>query len=535
MQKPLIIGTRGSDLALWQARFTQEKLSALGIASEIKIIKTQGDQIQNLSFDKMEGKGFFTKELEDALLSGTIDLAVHSLKDVETQANDALCLVAIFDRQESSDTLLIHKNAVDLHKPFSLKSGAVVGTSSVRRQNQWLFLRPDCQVKTLRGNVPTRVEKLALGEYDAIILASAGLARLQLDLSAFRVVPLNPREFVSAPAQGALAIQIRQNDTALKEQLKVLNNVEDDMRTQVERGILQEIGGGCQVPLGVFSCKDYKQFKTWVSYSKTVEDMPLRLYYTGENPKEIAQTIAKALKSTDKKQAKTVFISREVDETSPWFRYLAHNGVQVFGEPLIEIISVPFSAVPDCDWIFFNSKNAVEYFFNRTPKLPEHVKIGVLGDATLHALHAWGKEADFSSMLAEPKKVAVAFKELLELENPKKSPTVLFPQSGESLRTVQSELTFGAKIIELTVYRTANKSVESIPDADYYAFTSPSNVKSFFVQKNNLNYSKHKMVAMGKSTYDALKDMGILQVLQAEKPSELGIADAIMSDLYLKI
>jgi uroporphyrinogen-III synthase len=138
-------------------------------------------------------------------------------------------------------------------------------------------------------------------------------------------------------------------------------------------------------------------------------------------------------------------------------------------------------------------------------------------------------------MLAEPKKVAVAFKELLELENPKKSPTVLFPQSGESLRTVQSELTFGAKIIELTVYRTANKSVESIPDADYYAFTSPSNVKSFFVQKNNLNYSKHKMVAMGKSTYDALKDMGILQVLQAEKPSELGIADAIMSDLYLKI
>jgi hydroxymethylbilane synthase len=256
MQKTLRIGTRGSKLALWQAEFTRTELTKMGIESELVIIKTQGDLIQHLSFDKMEGKGFFTKEIEDALLRGEVDLAVHSMKDMPTTQPDGLVLTAVSDREDPADWLILRKESVEKGQDFDLKKGAIVGTSSARRKAQMQFFRPDVELRDLRGNVPTRLEKLARGDYDAIFLAAAGVRRLDLQLVDFQVVKLSPREFIPAPAQGVLAWQTNISDRETRLILQKLHRPEVSVVTNVERKVLNLMDGGCQLPLGVFCHRD---------------------------------------------------------------------------------------------------------------------------------------------------------------------------------------------------------------------------------------------------------------------------------------
>lgn len=253
---PLKIGTRGSKLALWQAEFTRSELARIGVESELVIIKTQGDLVQHLGFDKLEGKGFFTKEIEDALLRGDIDLAVHSMKDLPTTQPDGLAITAVSYRDNPADWLIIRRESVNSGKIFKLKEGAVVGTSANRRKAQMTDFRPDVRLKDIRGNVPTRLEKLRSGDFDAIFLAAAGVSRLGLDLSDFELVELNPREFVPAPAQGVLAWQTHRDDTATRLILKKIHHPEISSCTNVERKVLQLMEGGCQLPLGVYCERD---------------------------------------------------------------------------------------------------------------------------------------------------------------------------------------------------------------------------------------------------------------------------------------
>lgn len=267
--RKIIIGSRGSDLALWQAHHVKSQLENIGCEVEIKIIKTQGDIIQHLSFDKMEGKGFFTKEIEAALLEKSIDLAVHSHKDLETNPPEGLVIAAVSEREDPADLLLIRKEAVDANETFLLKQGAITGTSSARRKSQMMRFRPDIAIKDLRGNVPTRIQKLRDGNYDAILLAKAGVSRLNIDLSEFAVVDLNPREFIPAPAQGVLGLQIRETDTDLAEILRQLDTPEVRRRIAVERGVLNKLDGGCQLPLGVYCPDDHHVF---VSFSTNWEE-----------------------------------------------------------------------------------------------------------------------------------------------------------------------------------------------------------------------------------------------------------------------
>ncbi|MCC6280883.1 MAG: hydroxymethylbilane synthase [Saprospiraceae bacterium] len=252
----LKIGTRGSKLALWQADFTRSELAGIGVESELVIIKTQGDLVQHLGFDKLEGKGFFTKEIEDALLRGDIDLAVHSMKDLPTSPPEGLVITAVSYRDNPADWLIIRKEAVDTTQVFKMKQGAVVGTSANRRKAQLIDFRPDVQLKDIRGNVPTRLEKLRSGDFDAIFLAAAGVSRLGLDLTDFLLVELNPREFVPAPAQGVLAWQTNRDDTATRLILRRLHHSEISACTNVERKVLQLMSGGCQLPLGVHCERD---------------------------------------------------------------------------------------------------------------------------------------------------------------------------------------------------------------------------------------------------------------------------------------
>lgn len=263
------IGTRGSDLALWQAHYTAQLLDSIGVDSELVIIKTQGDRIQHLSFDKMEGKGFFTKEIEAALLDKSVDLAVHSHKDLETEMPEGLSIACVPQRSFPNDLLLIRKEMVDAPGMFSLPPNAVIGTSSARRKAQLKFHLPDCSTRDLRGNVPTRIQKLRNKNYDAIILAKAGVARLKLDLSEFETVDLDPEQFIPAPAQGALALQTRSDDPLL-EQLSKLQ-FEDADCVAVERTLLAQMEGGCQMPFGAY-CKRHDQgYQLFAAFAESVD------------------------------------------------------------------------------------------------------------------------------------------------------------------------------------------------------------------------------------------------------------------------
>jgi hydroxymethylbilane synthase len=245
--KALRIGSRGSALALWQARSIARALrEILGAEPEIVIIKTSGDKFQQTSFSQIGTKGVFIKELEDALLDERIDLAVHSMKDVPTEMPDGLTIAAIGKREDVRDALLSSSRAT----LASLPQGARVGTSSLRRQSQLLYARRDLRMLELRGNVDTRVEKLKRGDYDAIVLAKAGLDRLGLSANISEVLPHE----VSLPAagQGAIGIEARAGDA---ETLRILARLEDaDSRSAVtaERSALAGLGGGCQVPIGAW-------------------------------------------------------------------------------------------------------------------------------------------------------------------------------------------------------------------------------------------------------------------------------------------
>lgn len=255
--KKITIGSRGSDLALWQANFVKDELQKLGQEVEIKVISTQGDRIQHLSFDKMEGKGFFTKEIEAALLDKSIDLAVHSHKDLETTSPEGLVIAAVSYREDPSELLLIRNESVDDNEVFGIKKNPIIGTSSARRKSQLITFRDDFEIKDLRGNVGTRVNKLREGQYDAIVLAMAGIKRLDLDLSDLTISTLDPTLFIPCPAQGVLGLQIREEDTDLAEVLKEMNDSEVEERIGIERGVLRNMDGGCQLPLGIY-CDEEK-------------------------------------------------------------------------------------------------------------------------------------------------------------------------------------------------------------------------------------------------------------------------------------
>lgn len=251
----LIIGSRGSKLALWQSNWVKNKLekSHHGLRVEIEIITTTGDQLADASLTQIGGKGVFTKELEDALLEGRIQLAVHSLKDLPTVLPDGLHIAAVSEREDVRDALILNdKLKSDVHSIKDLPQGARIGTSSQRRRSQLLHLRPDLQIFELRGNVDTRLKKLDEGQYDAIILASAGLIRLGLS---FRIaLRIDISEMLPAVGQAALGIESRIDDAVTNHFLECLNHQPTKFAVDAERALLRTLGGGCSVPVAAFAC-----------------------------------------------------------------------------------------------------------------------------------------------------------------------------------------------------------------------------------------------------------------------------------------
>lgn len=292
----IVIGSRGSDLALWQANYIKDLLEKEGHEVRIQIIKTQGDIIQHLSFEKMEGKGFFTKELETALRENQVDLAVHSFKDLETNQPEDLTISAILNRANPADVMLIRKDFADANEIWNLKKSSKVGTSSSRRKMQIKFNRPDVEIDDIRGNVPTRVQKLRDGMFDAIVLAKAGLDRLNLDISDLESFEFDPREFIPAPAQGALACQIRADDTRVADILKAIHNPKVAELVSVERKVLNLFEGGCQLPLGAFCVETDKGIELRAIMAPTYDEEPSRVFLTAQTTEGLAEKAVAELK-----------------------------------------------------------------------------------------------------------------------------------------------------------------------------------------------------------------------------------------------
>ena len=248
----LKLGTRGSKLARWQADWVRERLAERGVAAEIVVIKTRGDAEVDRPLHELEGKGFFTKEIEEALLERRIDVAVHSLKDLPTRLAPGLALAAVPERGDPRDVLVTRQPGVT--SLAGLPPAARVGTSSLRRVAQLRHLRPDVAVLPLRGNVPTRVRQVKEGgdgALDAALLARAGLERL--GLAAMVAVTLDPLEIMPAPGQGALGLEVRADDRATRGALAPLEHAASARQVAAERSVLAALGGGCQAPVAAYA------------------------------------------------------------------------------------------------------------------------------------------------------------------------------------------------------------------------------------------------------------------------------------------
>jgi hydroxymethylbilane synthase len=246
----LIIGSRGSDLALWQANFVKRELEKKNknLFVEIKIIKTKGDKILNVALSKIGDKGLFTKELEIKLLNEEIDIAVHSLKDLQTELPKGLKLACVTKRHPVEDVLIARKKGMTIEK---LPEGATVATGSLRRRAQLKHLRPDINVVELRGNVPTRIEKFLKSKWDAIILARAGIERLKLNKHISSII--DKEIMLPAVGQGALGIEIKSTNKFAEKIIKSVHNENTFAAITAERALLKKLEGGCQIPIGAFA------------------------------------------------------------------------------------------------------------------------------------------------------------------------------------------------------------------------------------------------------------------------------------------
>jgi hydroxymethylbilane synthase len=285
----LRIGSRGSQLALWQANHISALLGEKGHEVELEIIKTTGDKILDVALAKVGTKGMFTKEIEEALAEGRVDLAVHSLKDLPTELSAGFEIAAITKRENPQDVFcsVRYQNITDLAQ------GARVGTSSLRRQAQLKALRPDLEIHPLRGNVDTRLRKLSEGEYDAVILAAAGLNRLGKTDLVKQVIPKD----VMCPAagQGALGIEIRVGDSITRQYLAFLDDPDARAATTCERALLNKLGGGCQVPIGAAAEIRNSRLHLYAIVAKPDGTKILRESRDGDDPEKLGSEVGETL------------------------------------------------------------------------------------------------------------------------------------------------------------------------------------------------------------------------------------------------
>ena len=499
------IGTRGSDLALWQAHHVRDLIAAAGGSSEIIVLSTQGDREQVQAFEKLEGKGFFTKEIEDALLDGRIDVAVHSHKDLETRQPPGLSIVAVPQRASQRDALLIREDRATAGPWLPLATGAVVGTSSVRRRDQLLLLRPDLNIEALRGNVPTRVQRLQSGRYDAIVLAEAGLDRLALGLEGVKRHSLDPRMFVPAPAQGALALQMRQDDPKAAF-LSHLTDPAAHSGVDNERTVLRALEGGCQLPFGAHWDDAKSELRCFLQ--------------TASGPRRItAPTADDALKALRQDAPLTVHITRAKKTDSVLQRLAQGHGMTLVESSLIDIEPVSNPTIsahwgPEGpNWVWLGSPGAGHAALEWLRAYPS-ARIAVPGHGTASSLEASVITRIGYVGQGDPQAAWNAFARART-----RAEHVAIPHGALSMKRWE-ETSTEAQLHPWVHYHTVPSTIPA-PTADVVCFTSPSNVEAW------TGPAPTCAVAIGPTTSAALSAHG-WQHITAEFSDAFGLWEAIL-------
>lgn len=562
----VVIGSRGSDLALNQAHYIAARLRAVEPELEVavEIISTKGDRVTDVPLSQVGGKGIFTKELEVALLNKEIDLAVHSLKDLPTELPGGLTLAAITERENPADAFISASGKGLLDLP----QGAKVGTSSTRRQVQLKAIRPDLQLVDLRGNVPTRLQKLHSGGLDAIILAAAGLNRLGLSEHITALLP--PEHMLSAVGQGALGIETREDDTALLALLQKIHDPETTAATVAERALLEAMGGGCQVPLGALATVHGDVLHLQACACSPDGSQVIRAAQTGRvcDPEGLGRSVARALidggasafltqmyleglKPKQPLRGQTVVVTRAEDHASVLAEELAALGAEVLHFPTITIRGVapetPFEGAGAYDWLIFTSANGVESFaaaLEREGRALADYRAAAfcaIGPATAAALRA----RQVPVTLTPEKYVAESILDgLRRLENDLAGKRFLMPRGNLARPALPEALrAAGAEVTECVVYETempaiAPETVDTMLAAkpNLVAFTSSSTARNFAAVLSAGQMSALKATArfasIGPITSETAEELGMAIGIEPDQHEIPALIRAIVEGTY---
>ncbi len=534
----LTIGSRGSQLALWQARWVAARLLELGIDTDLKIIRTTGDKITDVPLAKVGTKGLFTKEIEDALLAGEIDLAVHSLKDLPTVLPVGLTLAAIPERESPYDALIGHTLE-------SLPQGAKVGTSSLRRSAQLKAVRPDLTIESVRGNLDTRLRKLDEGQYDAILLAAAGLRRLGWGE---RIAELmKPEMMCPAVGQGALAIETRDDGGDAFRACARLDHAETRTAVVAERAVLGALGGGCQVPIGAHA--EVEGARLRLRSVVIHPDGHTMLTDLCEGDAETAAEMGAA--SAERLLAKgarailaevygaglplagrRVVVTRARKQAGTLAASLRGLGAAVIELPVIEFVPLAFvtPAWTEYQWAIFTSANSVEFFFERVAAVAGP-KICAIGPATAQALRERGLEPDVvpEEYVAESVVAALSGEGLTGLR-------ILLPRAAVARDVIPGELRgLGAVVDVLPIYETVvpadleERAVAAFaaPKPDWITLTSSSTVKHLLAAAGPETLGGVKIASIGPVTSDMARRHGLTVTVEADQATIEALVEAV--------
>ncbi len=561
------IGTRGSKLALYQAYKVKEELEVhfSDILFEIVVIKTKGDKILDVPLSKIGDKGLFTKELEVAMFNNEIDMAVHSLKDLPTLFPEGAKLGAVLKRGDVRDALISTNN----RKLSDLNTDDVIATSSLRRKAQLLRINKNFKIVEIRGNVNTRIRKMQEGYCDVMLMAAAGLQRLDMD--EFISELIDPNVIIPACAQGAIAIEIRDNDSFVEKILSAINDEETMITTTAERAFLRTLEGGCQIPVGSYSSIKEGMFHITGFISSIGGSLYLKESASAPVDKaiEIATEIAKKLFNNGGKdileairkfnmpdaqskkplQDKIIISTRTIEACDALPDILQAQGAKLISLPMIEIIPAQLNQqdkellknLETFDWLFFTSKNGVVNFFKQlidvkgSTELPKTLRKAVIGEKSALELDYYGYKPDFTSTGNTSEDLLEQFYKEINPANQ----SVLLALGNLAEDTLFNRLSKENKVSRIDVYQTvkplaADNSVLEIIRENLYdliIFTSPSTFQNFCSFYGNENINQLKIASIGATTTKAIEEAGVVPVITALKSNVEGLSGAI-SEYY---
>jgi len=559
------IGTRGSKLALYQANRVKEELEIYfpEIVFEITIIKTKGDKILDVPLSKIGDKGLFTKELEVAMFDDEIDMAVHSLKDLPTTFPDGVKLGAVLKRGDVRDAVISSNN----RKLSDLTPHDIIATSSLRRKAQLLRINKNFKIIEIRGNVNTRIRKMQEGYCDVMVMAAAGLQRLGMD--EFITDLIDPNIIIPACGQGAIAIEIKDNNPFIENILSKVNDEETMITTAAERAFLKNLEGGCQIPVGSYSyIKDkifhFTGFISSIGGSKylnesaivpvdqaieTATSIAKKLFDTGG--KDILEAIRRYnIPDVNEKSSikdKVIISTRAVEPGDALPDILSSHGARLISLPVIEIIPSPLSeadkellnTIDTLDWIFFTSKNGVANFFKHlldikgSTELPSSVKKAVIGGKTALELDYYGYAPDFISSGNTSEDFLKQFYNDCRPQNK----NILLSLGNLADDALMNSLSKENNVKRINVYQTIKPKTAdlSILDLirqnkyDLIVFTSPSTFYNFCSFYDPSDIKLLKIASIGATTTTAIENAGVKPLLTARQSNVEGLSEEILT------